>query len=115
MSGCTWHTVNSTTSPSSSPVSLAQHLPPASPTPLSSLSQQIQIAMMIENSGVGVDNNAAMQMTEVLMNTVSGLNTLRLALGEPVLGEFLALLLKDNKREPSSARDAYLPNGLLDN
>lgn len=130
MSGCTWHTVNSNNA--SSPargqhtiISLSQSLPPASPghnSPLSSLTQQIRMAMAMENSGLGVDTQAAAQMTEVLMNTVSGLNTLRSALGEGVLGEFLALLLKDSSRSSSGggagtadSGQTYLPVGLLDN
>lgn len=125
MSGCTWHTVNANGSnlhsPSNDTIAISQHLLPMSPSsnnPLSSLTQQIQMAMMMENSGIGVDGNSAMAMTEILMNTVSGINTLRAAIGENVLGEFLALLLKDGRDRTSDSRDSgqtFLPIGLLDN
>lgn len=71
--------------------------------PLSSLTQQIQAAMMMENSGLGADQTTAAQVTEVLMNTVSGLNTLRTALGDHVLAEFLSLLLKDSSTVSTAA------------
>ena len=76
------------------------------------------MAMMVENSGIGVDSSAASHMTEVLLNTVSGISTLRTALGDHVLAELLGLLMKDGGGG-SSARGkggaSYLPVGLLDN
>ena len=120
MAGCTWHTVN-TQGSSASPqravsLSLSQQVMPQSPSsgavnPLSSLTQQVQMAMMVESAGAGVDAGAASQMTEVLLSTVSGISTLRSALGDHVLSELLALLLKDGKGQ----RAAHLPLGLLDN
>lgn len=131
MSGCTWHTVKSTglasssnTSPSRAvPLSISQHLPPPSPSsgggnPLAALTHQIQVAMMVENSGIGVDVSTAGHVTEILLNTVSGISTLRSAVGENVLTELLTLLLKDgpSSRQSSSSRQApHLPVGLLDN
>lgn len=69
------------------------------------------MAMMVESGGVGVDGAAAGHMTEVLLSTVSGISTLRSAMGDHVLSELLALLLKDGKGQ----RTAHLPLGLLDN
>jgi hypothetical protein len=129
MSGCTWHTVNGANTNSTSPsrhLVLSQHLPPPSPTstggnPLAGLAHQMQLAMMVENSGVGVDPAAASHMTEVLLNTVSGISTLRAAVGENVLAEFLGLLLKDGASSSSltkggnASSNSYLPVGLLDN
>jgi hypothetical protein len=129
MSGCTWHTVKSTglgssnTSPSRAvPLSISQHLPPPSPSsggggnPLAALTHQIQVAMMVENSGIGVDVSTASHVTEILLNTVSGISTLRSAVGENVLTELLTLLLKDGPSSRNSSRQApHLPVGLLDN
>jgi len=136
MSGCTWHTVNSSreqeqhvglssspSRPAAVPLSIAQHLPPppspssGSGNPLSSLTQQIQMAMMVENCGIGVDVSTASHVTEILLNTVSGISTLRSAVGENVLTELLTLLLKDapSTRARQHQPPAHLPVGLLDN
>jgi hypothetical protein len=76
--------------------------------PLSSLTQQVHVALMMENSGIGSDQSIAIQMTEVLLNTVSGLNTLRNAIGENVLGEFLSLLLRDGCKSSAANGLAYM-------
>ena len=140
MAGCTWHTVNNAGGSSAGPLSsspprvsaaapvlaISQHLPPQSPSsnggnPLASLTQQVQMAMMVENTGMGVDSTAAGQMTEVLLNTVSGISTLRSAVGDHVLSELLSLLLKDGpstrpgRATPGPSSAGYLPVGLLDN
>lgn len=75
------------------------------------------MAMMVENSGIGVDSSAASQMTEVLLNTVSGISTLRTAMGDHVLAELLGLLMKDGRGSSARGKGAasYLPVGLLDN
>jgi hypothetical protein len=131
MGGCTWHTVQNSPQiqaavpngggiPNGNPILISQLInsPPremvgsssgavaaaaAQNNPLSSLTQQIQSAMMVENSGLGADTTTAAQITEVLMNTVSGLSTLRIALGDQVLAEFLSLLLKDSTSVSSAA------------
>ncbi len=131
MGGCTWHTVQNSPQiqaavpgvggpggANGNPILISQLLnsptrdpgsagPVASSVnqnnPLSALTQQIQAAMMVENSGLGADQVTASQVTEVLMNTVSGLNTLRTALGDNVLAEFLSLLLKDSTTVSNAA------------
>jgi hypothetical protein len=131
MGGCTWHTVQNSPQiqaavpsggqggSSSNPILISQllnspHRDPGAPSsnPLSSLTQQIQAAMMAESSGLGADQTTAAQITEVLMNTVSGLNTLRIALGDNILAEFLSLLLKDSTTVSSAASGmAYVSSG----
>jgi hypothetical protein len=75
------------------------------------------MAMMVENSGIGADSSAASHMTEVLLNTVSGICTLRTAMGDHVLAELLGLLIKDGGGSSARGKGAasYLPVGLLDN
>ena len=117
MGGCTWHTVNNQGNPGHQrpvPISISQHLPPQSPSsgatnPLAGMTHQIQMAMMI-------DGSSASHLTEVLLQTVSGISTLRSALGDHVLTELLALLLKDGKPPRGGGNtDPHLPLGLLDN
>jgi hypothetical protein len=125
MAGCTWHTVNNQGSnPHQRPVaiSISQHLPPQSPSsgstnPLAALTQQIQMAMMMESHSQGSHGelSSASQLTEVLLTTVSGLNTLRSAIGDHVLAELLALLMKDGKPPRGGSTEPHLPLGLLDN
>ena len=71
--------------------------------------------MMVENSGIGVDVSTASHVTEILLNTVSGISTLRSAVGENVLTELLTLLLKDGPSARSARQAPHLPVGLLDN
>ncbi len=121
MSGCTWHTVNQMGSPQR-PValSISQHLPPQSPSsgnvnPLSALTQQLQMAIMM-GGGSGLEGVSASQLTEVLLSTVSGIKTLRAAVGDNVMTELLSLLLKDGRPPPPrTGTDPHLPLGLLDN
>lgn len=115
---------------------VVQSSPPTSPSggcdlngvsnPLSALTSQVQMAIAMESnkscSGGGmIDQSVAVQMTEILMSTVSGINTLRNTLGEGVTRELLALLLKDQPTSYNRGRGAggdnnsYLPVGLLDN
>jgi hypothetical protein len=126
MSGCTWHTVKSQTPVSHQgrpvPISISQHLPPQSPSsgganPLAALTHQIQMAMVMEshNSGGSLEGPSASQLTEVLLTTVSGISTLRSAIGDHVLAELLALMLKDGKPPRGGSTDPHLPFGLLDN
>jgi len=135
MGGCTWHTVaaGSSTSPILSsgsgqrsgggpgsgtvgggPILLSPQLPQQGDmnnggNPLASLTQQMHMALMMQNSN-GDYQSMAMQMTEVLLNTVSGINTLRNAVGDEILGEFLSLLLKDGSDNQTSAANgmAYM-------
>jgi hypothetical protein len=77
------------------------------------------MAMIMEGNKTGspasTDPSVTVQMTEILMSTVSGINTLRSALGDNVVRELLALLLKDMPPKSSRGDNSYLPVGLLDN
>lgn len=74
------------------------------------------MAMMMEThtGGGGIEGATPAQLTEILLSTVSGISTLRSAIGDHVLSELISLLLKDG-RPPRGTTDSHLPLGLLDN
>jgi len=94
MSGCTWHTVSEGEWPPYRPLNISQHLPtqPAQPavTPL-----QQQILQVMSQSGP-VDYAAVSHVTDVLIQTVSGINLLKRSLGDHVVASLIALVLKDS-------------------
>lgn len=96
MSGCTWHTVSEGEWPSYRPLSISQHLPPHAPQQhaLTPLQQQIH-QVMSQHEGVQVDISAVSHVTDVLINTVTGINLLKRSLGDHVVASLVALVLKD--------------------
>ena len=96
MSGCTWHTVSDGEWPSYRPLNISQHLPQhnSQQHALTPLQQQIH-QVMSQHEGVQVDISAVTHVTDVLINTVTGINLLKRSLGDHVVASLVALVLKD--------------------
>ena len=97
MSGCTWHTVSDGDWPNYRPLSISQHLPQQQT--VSPLQQQIH-QVMSQNGSAPVDLAAVSHVTDVLINTVSGINFLKRSLGDHVVASLISLVLKES---PSQA------------